>query len=74
MNVYRIVHEHDGSVEIRSEPGRGTRVRMRLPLSQRPVRLLPEETPETFEGLEGDRGESAWKDTRDAGEETALSK
>ncbi len=41
MNVYRILREHDGKVEIESEVGRGTRVRMRLPLSQRPVRLLP---------------------------------
>lgn len=43
MNVYRIVREHDGRVEIESECGRGTRVCVRLPLSQRPVRLLAEE-------------------------------
>ena len=43
MNVYRIVREHDGGVEIESERGRGTRVRVRLPLSQRPIRLLAEE-------------------------------
>ncbi|MBM3334485.1 PAS domain-containing protein [Candidatus Sumerlaeota bacterium] len=50
MNVYRIVREHGGSVEIQSAPGgerRGTRVRLRLPLSQRPVRLLAEETEDS---------------------------
>jgi len=46
MNVYRIMREHEGGVEIESEPGRGTRVKIRLPLSQRPIRLLPEETEE----------------------------
>jgi signal transduction histidine kinase len=40
MNVYRIVREHGGRVEIESEPDKGTRVRVRLPLSQRPIRLL----------------------------------
>ena len=40
MNVYRIVREHDGQVEIESERGRGSRVHVRLPLSQRPIRLL----------------------------------
>lgn len=47
MNVYRIMREHEGNVEIESERGKGTRVRMRLPLSQRPVRLLTEETAVT---------------------------
>ena len=43
VNVYRIMREHEGNVEIESEPGQGTRVRLRLPLTQRPVRLLAEE-------------------------------
>lgn len=47
MNVYRILREHGGKAEIESEPGRGTRLRMRLPLTQRPVRLLTEEMAAT---------------------------
>jgi len=43
MNVYRIVREHGGRVDIESEPDKGTRVRVRLPLSQRPIRLLTKE-------------------------------
>jgi PAS domain S-box-containing protein len=52
MNVYRIVREHDGRVDVTSERGRGTRVRVRLPLSQRPVRLLAEEPGDSAEPLE----------------------
>jgi signal transduction histidine kinase len=43
MNVYRIVREHDGRVDINSERGKGTRVGLHLPLTQRPIRLLTQE-------------------------------
>lgn len=46
MNVYRIVREHEGETTIDSEHGKGSRVRVRLPLAQRPVRLLPKEPVE----------------------------
>ena len=38
--VQRILHEHGGHLELLSEPGRGTTVRIFLPLAERRVRLL----------------------------------
>ena len=38
--VQRILHEHGGHLELLSEPGRGTTVRIFLPLADRRVRLL----------------------------------
>jgi PAS domain S-box-containing protein len=57
MNVYRIVREHGGRADIESERGRMTCVRLRLPLTQRPVRLLTEEPPEPSESLTPDDDE-----------------
>ena len=31
--VYRIVESHRGTIDLQSEPGRGTRVRLRFPVS-----------------------------------------
>lgn len=38
--VRRVVREHGGEIEIQSEPGAGTRVRIHLPRGPKPVRLL----------------------------------
>ncbi len=38
--VQRILHEHGGHLELLSEPGRGTRANILLPLAERRVRLL----------------------------------
>jgi two-component system, sporulation sensor kinase E len=38
--VQRILHEHGGHLELLSEPGRGTRANIVLPLAERRVRLL----------------------------------
>jgi signal transduction histidine kinase len=35
--VYQIVREHNGQIQIRSAPGRGTEVLVRLPLIRVPV-------------------------------------
>ena len=40
MIVQRIVREHGGMIEIESDPGRGTTVRVKLPVHQRRARLL----------------------------------
>lgn len=46
MIVYRIVAEHEGSINVESKVGFGTRFTISLPVAERPVRLLdkPAET------------------------------
>ena len=47
MNVFRIVREHQGKLQVESEPGRGSCFAISLPLDKKPVRLLSEApTPE----------------------------
>jgi len=46
MVVYRIVTEHRGEVHVDTHPGEGTRFVIKLPLHQRPVRLLESQRPE----------------------------
>jgi PAS domain S-box-containing protein len=65
MNVYRIAREHGGRAEIESEQGRGTCVRVRLPLTQRPVRLLTEEPPAAMGDSGSEVGESLENNTAD---------
>jgi PAS domain S-box-containing protein len=48
--VYGIVNSHGGSMEIDSEPGRGTAIRLALPLAEEP----PEKMTEIRRGLSGD--------------------
>lgn len=43
--VSRIVAQHGGSVHVDSRPGLGSRFIIRLPLTERPVRLLDEPAP-----------------------------
>lgn len=43
--VRRIVRDHGGELEIESAEGKGTRVTLFLPLSERPLRLLPNAAP-----------------------------
>ncbi len=40
MIVQRIVREHGGTIEIESDPGRGTTLRIRLPVHEKRMRLL----------------------------------
>jgi signal transduction histidine kinase len=40
MIVQRIVREHGGTIEVESDPARGTTVRLRLPLYEKRTRLL----------------------------------
>ena len=47
--VFGIIKRHQGTLEIESEPGQGTTVRIRLPASAQP----PEITPGTIPHLEG---------------------
>ena len=46
MMVYRIVNEHDGDINIESEPGSGTKATITIPLSRRPIRYLTEKAGE----------------------------
>ena len=45
--VRRIVREHGGDLQLESHEGRGTTVRVVLPLPERRVKLLPPANPET---------------------------
>lgn len=47
MVVYRVVTEHQGLIHVDSRPGVGTRFRITLPLTERPLRLLEEPRLET---------------------------
>lgn len=40
MIVQRIVREHGGTIEIESDPGRGTTLRIKLPIHEKRMRLL----------------------------------
>jgi len=40
MIVQRIIEEHGGEIELASKPGEGTCFRIRLPRSERRVRML----------------------------------
>ena len=40
MIVQRIVREHGGTLDVESDPGRGTTVRLKLPLTEKRTRLL----------------------------------
>lgn len=42
MVVYRVVTEHHGVIHVDSRPGVGTRFKISLPLTERPLRLLEE--------------------------------
>ena len=46
MIVQRIVREHGGQIGIQSEPGRGTQVKVWLPLHERKPKLLAAQVPE----------------------------
>lgn len=46
MIVQRIVREHGGEIEVRSEPGTGTTFSIFLPLDERRIRLLKAPAPE----------------------------
>lgn len=51
MVVYRVVTEHQGVIHVDSRPGVGTRFKITLPLTERPVRLLEEPRAETATGV-----------------------
>lgn len=51
MVVYRVVTEHQGLIHVDSRPGVGTRFRITLPLTERPLRLLEEPRVETATGV-----------------------
>ena len=40
MIVQRIVREHGGTLDVESDTGRGTTVRLKLPLTEKRTRLL----------------------------------
>jgi signal transduction histidine kinase len=40
MIVQRIVREHGGTIDVESNAGRGTTVRIKLPMSEKRTRLL----------------------------------
>ena len=46
MIVQRIVREHGGQIGVQSEPGKGTRVKVWLPLHERRPKLLAAAAPE----------------------------
>jgi PAS domain S-box-containing protein len=45
MIVQRIVREHGGTIEIESDPGRGTTLRIKLPIHEKRMRLLEAAKP-----------------------------
>jgi two-component system, sporulation sensor kinase E len=57
--VQRILHEHGGSLELLSEPGRGTTARILLPLAERRVRLLGPGTEASSTTASGANGPGA---------------
>ncbi|NLC79851.1 MAG: PAS domain-containing protein [Lentisphaerae bacterium] len=58
MIVQRIIDEHGGEIELSSKPGAGTCFKVRLPRSERRVRLLS--TPDGGGGARADRAEESY--------------
>ncbi|MFA7052046.1 MAG: ATP-binding protein [Kiritimatiellia bacterium] len=58
MIVQRIIDEHGGEIELSSKPGAGTCFKVRLPRSERRVRLLS--TPDGGGGARADRAEKSY--------------
>jgi PAS domain S-box-containing protein len=58
--VRRIVRDHGGEMEMQSEVGRGTTVRVLLPLKERRLRMLPGATTNDV-GTETQAGKDVWK-------------
>jgi PAS domain S-box-containing protein len=58
MIVQRVLRDHGGEIDIRSEPGRGTHLTLFLPREDRLVRLLPERGGEPGAAAEPPREES----------------